>query len=347
VTRVERGRSHLHPEPSALPGAVILVAYRPNPDLFRIQLDSIRSQTRSDFHVYIAADGDETEVRDLVASSVGDDERFEVIGFDVHVGVYLNAERVLAAVPRHVGWVALSDHDDRWYPDKLERLVPLLDRTSAAVGQGRVVTAASGAVLRERTGRRAVPAADLVFENQVSGGLTVIRRDLLDVALPFPRMNTPSQLPDHWLGMCAVAASGYVVLDEVVQDYVQHDANLVGEVLEAPRRQPIETVRRIARLADRYEGGHSPVRCARMCQVSSFGWRREMVRTLLDRVPDPPPDLVMVGVELELSSGLVSMTRLLRRARRSPHAAPSVIDGFIPGIPYEIYARLRRTRLSR
>ena len=93
--------------------------------------------------------------------------------------------------------------------------------------------------------------AELLLQNQVSGGFAVIRRDVLDVALPFPRFHTSSQYPDHWLGVCAAALSGYRVLDEVIHDYVQHGENLVGEALEAPRRRPSESLRAIQRLADR------------------------------------------------------------------------------------------------
>ncbi len=216
--------------PSDGHGVIVLAAYRPNPELFAVQLQSIRHQSRGDFRCLVGADGGQEEVRRLVEETVGDDPRFEVVGWDDNLGFYLNFERLLALVPDDVAWVALSDQDDRWHPDKLARLVPLLDRTSLATAQARVVSWPEGRVLLERTDRRVVPAEDLLFQNQVTGSLSVFRRSLLDVALPFPRLHTVTQLHDHWLALCAVAIDGYEVLDDVVQDYVQHGGNLVGEV---------------------------------------------------------------------------------------------------------------------
>ena len=210
-------------------GAVVLAAYRPAPDLFRIQLESIAAQTRRDFRCLIGADGDQADVRALVEEFVGADPRFEVIGWDDNVGFYLNFERLLTAVPDDVSWVALSDQDDRWYPDKLERLVPLLDEAALATGQARVIVWPDQRVLIPSTRRKAVPAEDLLLQNQVTGSFAVLRRGLLSVALPFPRFPSVTQLHDHWLGMCAAMTDGYVVTNAVVQDYIQHGSNSIGD----------------------------------------------------------------------------------------------------------------------
>ena len=80
---------------------------------------------------------------------MGGDSRFEVIGWDDRVGFYLNFERLLMAVPADAAWVALSDHDDAWYPTKLEQLVPRLDDVILVTGQARVTSHPSGRVLLE------------------------------------------------------------------------------------------------------------------------------------------------------------------------------------------------------
>ena len=165
-------------------------------------------------------------MRTLVVEIVGDDARFEVIGWDDNLGFYLNSERLLMAVPDGASWVALSDQDDRWYPEKLEDASARL--ASASDRQARVIT--GGSRNGRSTQRRSVPASDLLLQNQVTGALSVLRRRLLDLALPFPRHPGATEMHDHWLAMCAAATHlGYAVLDEVVQDYVQHGGNIVGE----------------------------------------------------------------------------------------------------------------------
>lgn len=333
--------------PSEGSGAVLLAAYRPDPTLFRIQLESIRDQTRRDFRCLIGADSGEQEIRRLVEEIVGDDDRFEVIGWSDNIGFYLNFERLLASVPEHVAWVALSDQDDRWHRDKLERLVPLLDDAVLATGQARVVDWPADVEMFPSTNRREVAPNDLLFENQVTGSISVLRRDLLDVALPFPRLNTVTQLHDHWLALCASAVQRYVVLDEVVQDYIQHAGNLVGEVAAHRRWTPIGFVRRIVEISDAYEGGHDLRRCARACQVQSFGWRRTVTMTLAERVEPLPHGLQRSRERFALSSSGWAALSELWRATRSPDTSPWVVLTFLPGIPAELISRGAQRRAGR
>lgn len=331
---------------SRRPGVVVLAAYRPDPRLFARQLVSIAEQTRTDFRCLVGADGGQEEVRRLVAEVVGDDPRFEVIGWDDNVGFYLNFERLLAAVPEDAGWVALSDQDDRWYPDKLERLVPLLDDAALALGQARVVTWPGEDVLLERTDRTVTAPEDLLFQNQVTGAFTVLRRDLLDVALPFPRLHTVTQLHDHWLALCAVALDRYVVLDDAVQDYVQHGSNAVGEIATHRGWTPSRFVRRIAELGDQYEGGHSIAQCARACQVQSFGWRRLVLDTLAERLGHLPAGLAVERRRLDPRGRRRDVASQLWRATRSGDTSPWVVATFLPGIPYELVLRRRSLRVT-
>jgi hypothetical protein len=243
-------------QPSQGHGVVVLAAHRPDPELFAIQLRSIRDQTRGDFRCLIGADSGQEHVRDLVAEVVGDDPRFQVIGWDDNLGFYLNFERLLMAVPPNAAWVALSDQDDRWYPEKLRRLVPILDGKALAVGQARVIEWPSERVIADRTFRRVVAPEDLLVQNQATGALTVFRRDLLEIALPFPRLRTVTQLHDHWLALCAVVTGGYAVLDVVVQDYIQHRGNVVGEVDQRHPRTPWGAFAEARRMADENVGGH-------------------------------------------------------------------------------------------
>lgn len=215
--------------PAAAVGYVVLAAYKPDETLFRRQIESIRNQTHRRFRCLIVADGQPDDVRRLVQSCVGDDDRFEVIGYEHRVGFYRNFERGLAAVPSSAPWVALSDQDDAWFPEKLQLLLPSLESAALVSGQARVVRHPSGEVVAESTGRREVAVDVLPFENQYSGALCLFRGTLLDVALPFPAHDHSSQVHDHWLAMCAALTDGACVTDDVVQDYVQHDANVLGE----------------------------------------------------------------------------------------------------------------------
>jgi glycosyltransferase involved in cell wall biosynthesis len=263
-------------------GVVALAAYKPDWNLFRRQLQSIQDQSHSNFLCLISADGGGDEIKAFVAETLLDDTRFQVIGFDERLGFYGNFERVLEHVPEDAGWIALSDQDDYWYPNKLETLLPCLSQYSLASGQARVVTE-TGIVLAESTKRCNVPPSHLLLDNQITGSLSVFRKELLDTVLPFPRLSNPSENHDHWIGLCAAVAEGAYIADVIVQDYVQHGGNVLGE----PDRRfklsrSIDNFRRMGR---KYEGGSGLSSLLRVMTNIKFGWSRSMVLELRGRAP--------------------------------------------------------------
>ncbi|TKV29708.1 glycosyltransferase [Arthrobacter sp. NamB2] len=279
-------------------GIVALAAYQPPAQLFARQLLSIQAQTYSNFRCLISVDGDHEDVAATVRSICGDDDRFEVVGFAERLGFYGNFERVLAAVPSTARWIALSDQDDYWYPEKLATLLPHLDGHSLVSGQARV-TRDNGEVLTAGTERRQVPLVDLFSENQVTGSLSVLRTELLSVALPFPQLNTPAQYHDHWLGVCAGASQGYFVVETLVQDYIQHQDNVVGE-----NRTGLRNIAgRVRTLARTFEGSASPPALARFLYKAGIGWRKVMADTLATRTPAGSVELA--GVVAAYSSSAV------------------------------------------
>ena len=79
--------------------------------------------------------------------------------------------------------------------------------------------------------------ASLLVANTVTGAASLFRRELLDLALPFPpRHGTPYH--DHWLAAVALASGRIAYVDRPLYDYVQHRdaalgharANAVGRI---------------------------------------------------------------------------------------------------------------------
>lgn len=264
-------------------GAIVLAAYSPDPELFGIQLRSLAQQSVRDWECIISVDGERAPVEALVAEIVGDDERFRVIGDDSRRGFYLNFEYGLAAVPAAAAWIALSDQDDRWNDDKLARLLPHLDEVSLVSGQARLVQHPSGEVTGA-TDRRDGGAMHMLLSNQITGSLCVFSRALLDVALPFPRVSTRVATHDHWIGAVAGALRGTRIVDNVVQDYVQHDANVFGDPSRLKSAGVAASVRNVLGQAERFEGSRSPKALARMTFWTYVGWRQVMVDTLHARL---------------------------------------------------------------
>jgi glycosyltransferase involved in cell wall biosynthesis len=266
-------------------GVIALAAYEPDEPMFARQLLSIKSQTHTDFVCLISVDGKHERVESMVQRACGEDQRFRVLGYDSRLGFHHNFERALKEIPLEARWVALSDQDDYWYPEKVAALLPYLDEAALVTGQARVVSAEISATDLDPTSgsltdRKNVPAADLIANNQVTGSLCIFRREVLDLALPFPTMGTPSQYHDHWIGLCALAMGGITVKDLVLQDYIQHGGNVVGE----SRQSLVKSIRNTFRFVRRYEGDAKPSSVCRIIYKTGLGWRSLMATTLSERL---------------------------------------------------------------
>jgi Glycosyl transferase family 2 len=225
------------PAPSlgrAAPGliAVCMATYEPDPALLRVQLESLRAQTDTNW-VCVVSDDASTGAID-----VGGDERFIVSRSDRRRGFYGNFERALRLAPAEAELVALCDQDDRWHPDKLATLRAALGGAAMAYSDQRLVDA-DGRVLRDTMweGRRNnhTDIVSLLVANSVTGAATLFRRDVIDLALPFP--DSPGlQFHDHWLGLVALAAGDVAYVDRPLYDYVQHGGAVFGDVTQTGRR---------------------------------------------------------------------------------------------------------------
>jgi glycosyltransferase involved in cell wall biosynthesis len=232
--------------------AVCLATHRPDPELLRRQLASLDAQTYAD--------------RVLVRE---DDEAGS--------GAYRAFERCLARAPAEARYVAPCDQDDVWHPEKLAVLVDALERSGALLAYSDLrIVRPDGTVLSETywTDRDngASDMGDLLATNVVTGAASVLRREVLDVALPFPR-EVDGSYHDHWLALCALALGDLAYVDRPLVDYVQHGANLVGH---AERRAPVGTPRSTARRRER----------ARRDRERHVVRPRVMARALLERVGD-------------------------------------------------------------
>ena len=100
--------------------AICMATFNPDRELLRAQVESIRGQTDRNWICLISDDCSKPESFDAIAETIEGDPRFVLSRAERHLSFYRNFERALGMVPPEAQLVALSDHDDRWYPDKLK-----------------------------------------------------------------------------------------------------------------------------------------------------------------------------------------------------------------------------------
>jgi glycosyltransferase involved in cell wall biosynthesis len=209
---------------------VCMATYNPAEDLFRRQIDSIRAQTYGNWACVISDDCSGPEGAAVLSSVVGDDGRFVVSRSPRRRGFYGNFERALLMAGPDVDFVALSDQDDIWHPDKLTRLVGAIGDAQLVYSDARVV-ARDGTVISDTWwSRRANNHSDLLsvlVANSITGAASLLRADLLRYALPFPPAQF-SHFHDHWLGLTALSLGRVSFVDAPLYDYVQHGEASLG-----------------------------------------------------------------------------------------------------------------------
>lgn len=160
----------------------------------------------------------------------GSDVAFRVLVNEQRVGHVANFERALRSCRGDI--IFLSDQDDRWYSDKVAKMVPAFDAEDILLAYcdarvtdlelrptGRTMFESHGdpGIGRERRPR------DLAIAGGVLGCTMAVRSQLVDLCLPIPA----PWGHDTWTISVASAVGAVKPIPEILQDYRRHP-NAVG-----------------------------------------------------------------------------------------------------------------------
>jgi Glycosyl transferase family 2 len=333
---------HVDTVPSpALAGAriaICMATHNPDYDLFARQIESISDQSAGGWRCVISDDRSAPHRFDRITELLAGDDRFVLDRSPHLLGSYNNFERALALVGRDAELVALSDQDDVWHPDKLEVL-------EDALGDGALLAYSDCRIVRpdgELTSTTFFPKRknnwrdlrSLVLANTVTGAATMLRRELLDDALPFPPY-TPGAFHDHWLACVALSLGELAYVQRPLWDYVQHGDNLLGHAIG--QRLIIDTERGEWMLHNRVVYKHLLMRTVALAQALKLRLGDRMTtekRRAVDRIAslehsvaasaqlvlraaaERPQKSSTLGLERELVGGMVWRRRMSRAGGR-------------------------------
>ena len=261
---------------------VVLATHNPRLDLLSAQLDSLRAQTVEDWQCLVFDDSsaDHSKVVELVAA----DSRFSMLDTQAHLGHYGAFEHLLRS-SRPPSPVFLCDQDDQWAPDKMSRLLELLeDGASAAFSAMRVVDE-SGTELRRRflphePLEESLAPAHLLVMNCVSGAALAVSAATVSAALPFPAP-TLRGWHDQWLAAVAARIGRVAYVEEPLVAYTTHPGQVMGLGLRSI------DVQRMRDYVDRIGSGRHLLTDLR----SRAGWVQAAARRLLEIPGDDDPAL--------------------------------------------------------
>lgn len=278
---------------------IALATYNPEPALFLHQIESIRAQTHKDWVCVITDDKSSPSALSNIESAIAGDARFVLLRGRTQLGFYRNFERAVSALPDECRFLAFSDQDDVWKPDRLRAGLDVLSA-------GRIECVYSDMEVVHSSKRKLSPSfwvhrhpaygslTGLMLANVVTGMAMTFEASLRPLILPFPA--TPNlTYHDAWVALVAESRKSLRYIPDALVEYVQHGGNHTGAL--TPQRKARlslrDGVRRLAELVTiPLQKRRDPERVKALLADLSYWGDREPTRmrllaaSLVRRVPE-------------------------------------------------------------
>ncbi|MGZ3945742.1 MAG: glycosyltransferase family 2 protein [Mucilaginibacter sp.] len=186
------------------------------------QLKSIAGQSHKNIEVIIVDDVSSDGTFEIIRAWSEKDARIKCYRNDTNLGFNKNFEKAISLTTGD--YIAISDQDDIWLPDKLQLL---LDH----IGSNWLIFSNSGYIGSDRQGMllkaitQPLEYRGLLLRNYITGHTTMMTREFLNFVLPFPGKG----YYDWWMGLVAAYHHKITFYDKVLTHYRIHDESVIKE----------------------------------------------------------------------------------------------------------------------
>lgn len=184
------------------------------------QLDSILLQLNFNDEIIISDDSSKDDTLDIIQSY--QDRRIKLLPNQTFHSPIYNFENAL----KHANgdFIFLSDQDDVWEANKIEVMLSHLSQYSLVVSNCSIVDK-NGVTIRDAYFNDETLKTGVlrnIVHNNYLGCCMAFRREVLDIALPFP---TKMAMHDIWLGLCASFFFSTIFIPDKLIQYRRHGNN--------------------------------------------------------------------------------------------------------------------------
>lgn len=230
----------------------ILLATYNGEKYLEAQLDSILTQTYSNFRLLISDDYSTDATREILQRYKNKDDRIILYYQDKNLGVVKNFEFLLNKVENN--YYMLSDQDDIWKKDKIEKSLKKIEETGAGlvysdlevVDENLNVIYESYWKLKGFTKRanKYNTFESFYLNNYVTGCTIISRKEFIKDILPLPNLSK-YVLHDYWITLMVSQKSKVVSISEPLIKYRQHKNNKIGSKRKSDELDSIEEIRKL------------------------------------------------------------------------------------------------------
>jgi len=203
------------------------------------QLLSIMNQSYQNIEIIISDDGSKDDTLKVARKLQEEDTRISIYQNDVNLGFNKNFEQAFEYCKGEL--IALSDQDDIWNLDKLQRQYKVLikDNASLVYSNSQLVDTDGKDLNKDLFTQLHVNPIDgdtqlgFLFDNCIAGHTILFRRSLLKKIYPIPT----SIFFDRWIGFTASFEGVLSVIKESLVFYRQHSTNVTDVLREKKQKK--------------------------------------------------------------------------------------------------------------
>jgi glycosyltransferase involved in cell wall biosynthesis len=208
------------------PTVAVVVATYNGATYLRAQLESIVQQTYKPSQIIIVDDASLDDTLQVANNFAAHHPEVMVVQNETRLGYIKNFEKGMLLA--NANYIALSDQDDIWMPNKIEVLIHAIGDQMLAYSDSELIDA-NGQLLNQKMSSI---KNQLAYHTPIMytigawapGHAMLFKKELVDKAAPFPTLVTH----DFWLGFVATCYSKVVYVNEPLVHYRQHTQNAIG-----------------------------------------------------------------------------------------------------------------------
>jgi glycosyltransferase involved in cell wall biosynthesis len=194
------------------------------------QINSILRQTYQDFELIICDDASNDSTWNILQKYERLDRRIHCFLNEKNLGFIKNFEKTITLC--QYDYIALSDQDDIWTDDHLEKLLENIGENQLCAGDAELVDEdgqslhyttsdlIGGLSLLDTCKKKTI--RNLYCRNRYQGASMMLRKDLIKNVLPIP--NSMSY-HDTWFSLCACVQNKFMYIDDVITKHRRHGFN--------------------------------------------------------------------------------------------------------------------------
>ena len=216
----------------------------------REQVDSLLAQSYPSLEFVFVDDASSDSSLEILRHYASQDERIHLVANPINQGLLATFETGIRAAKGEM--IALSDQDDVWMPEKISLLASAIGSHSLIYADS-ALTNAAGTVTGKFSDRNHLchypTALHYVFGTKAMGHAMLFKREIIDIALPFPDYVGH----DYILGFAGAALNGVAYLPATLVNYRQHSTNTMGADLSKGKKNYNTRTERNVRIVKRLE----------------------------------------------------------------------------------------------